>query len=228
MSVLTTAAFRLALGAAALAAGTADANARPRRVVVLEFDGPRSLADTGRNAVITVLSEQYDLVAPTRWEQARASASRTAHGPKGWSKAARSSGVDAVVEGWIQDEGRHKVLTLAVLEAATGQELESVSVRLGKNGSVNADTHAQIRTQLDDVFEWIRGQRRSVDADAPDCQARDGRREAQAGRHRRRGRRRCAGRVEAQASRLRRGCRDRRGEGPPRHLRFRTASRPRP
>src|SRR5215813_244620 len=106
-----TTAFRFALTAAALCAAVPTADARPRKVVVLDFDGPRQLADAGRGAVISVLG-QYDVVGVKRWEDARRAASQQNHGPAQWQKAARQSGVDAVIEGYIQDEGRRKILNI--------------------------------------------------------------------------------------------------------------------
>ena len=70
-----TTAFRFALTAAALCAAVPTADARPRRVVVLDFDGPRQLADTGRSLVLAALGNQIDVVAAQRWEQARNTAS---------------------------------------------------------------------------------------------------------------------------------------------------------
>lgn len=150
----TTKALRIALTAAALcAAGTTAADAKPRRVVILDFDGPRTLADSGRTAVVNLLGEQYDVVATKRWEEARASV-KDVRGPQGWRKAARQSGVDAVIEGWIQDEGRSKLLYVLVRDASTGDEIDKVSVKLGKAGVSSAGTD-QLRTQLDEVLEYI-------------------------------------------------------------------------
>lgn len=150
----TTQALRIALTAAALcAAGTTSADAQPRRVVILDFDGPRTLADHGRSAVVNLLGEQYDVVATRRWEEARAAA-REVRGPQGWRKAAKQSGVDAVIEGWIQDEGRHKLLYVLVRDASTGDEVDQVSVKLGKAG-VSSTSTARLRTQLDEVLEYV-------------------------------------------------------------------------
>ncbi|HWU85818.1 MAG TPA: hypothetical protein VN253_00980 [Kofleriaceae bacterium] len=150
----TTKAFRLALTAAALcAAGTTTADAKPRRVVILDFDGPRTLADSGRTAVINLLGEQYDVVATKRWEQARA-AVKDVRGPQGWRKASKQSGVDAVIEGWIQDEGRSKLLYVLVRDASTGDEVDKVSVKLGKSGVSTTGTD-QLRTSLDEVLEYV-------------------------------------------------------------------------
>ena len=58
----------------------ASADAKPRRVVVLDFDGPRTLADLGRSSVMSLLGDQYDVIATRRWESARAQAA--GHGPQ--------------------------------------------------------------------------------------------------------------------------------------------------
>ena len=153
----TSKAFRIALTAAALlSASAATAGAKPRRVVILDFDGPRGLADSGREEVVTLLGEQYDIVATKRWEDARAVAQQKSHGPQTWSKAAKKSGVDAVIEGWIQDEGRHTVRTVAVREAATGNEIDSVSVKLSQKG-LSPENKNKLQTELDGVLEYIEG-----------------------------------------------------------------------
>ena len=144
--------FSLALVGSALIA--VDADARPRRVVVLEFDGPRRLADSGRSAVMSVLGEQYNIVATKSWDAARARAA--GRGPQQWRQASKQAGVDAVIEGWVQPEGRHHVLTVAVREAATGRELDTLSVRIKAHGVTTEATH-KLAAQLDDLLSWIDG-----------------------------------------------------------------------
>ena len=152
---ITTSAFRFALTAAALCAAASTADAKPRRLVILDFDGPRQLADSGRSSVLSVLGEQYDVVATKRWEQARAAAAQQTHGPAQWSRAAKQSGVDAVIEGWVQDEGRRKILNVVVREATNGHEFDTISVRLdGKNG-ISSESTRQLQTSLDEVLDWI-------------------------------------------------------------------------
>ncbi len=136
--------------------GTATADAKPRRVVILDFDGPRSLADAGRSEVQKILGEQYDVVAKKRWEDARARAQQKSAGPQTWQKAAKTSGVDAIIEGWVQDEGRHKLLTVAIREASTGQELDTVSVRVGQKG-LSDDNRSKLSDELDGVLAYIEG-----------------------------------------------------------------------
>jgi len=153
---LTTNAFRLAFTAAALCGAATSADAKPRRVVILDFDGPRGLADAGRTEVQNILGEQYDVVAKQRWEDARARAQQKSAGPQTWQKAARSSGVDAIIEGWVQDEGRHKLLTVAIREASTGQELDTVSVRVGTKG-LSDDSRSKLSEELDGVLAYIEG-----------------------------------------------------------------------
>jgi len=152
---ITTSAFRFALTTAALCAAASTADAKPRRLVIMDFDGPRQLADAGRNSVLSLLGEQYDVVATKRWEQARAAASQQTHGPAQWSRAAKQSGVDAVIEGWVQDEGRRKILNIVVRQADNGKEFDTISVRLdGKNG-ISTENSRQLANNLDEVLDWI-------------------------------------------------------------------------
>lgn len=150
-----TTAFRFALTAAALCAAVPTADARPRRVVVLDFDGPRQLADTGRSMVLAALGNQIDVVAGKRWEQARTEASRTAHGPAQWAKAAKQAGVDAVIEGWIQDEGRRKILNITVREADNGREFDTIPVRIDGKTAASGEASRQLQVSLDELLDWI-------------------------------------------------------------------------
>ena len=152
---ITTSAFRLALTAAALCAAVPTADARPRRIVVLDFDGPRQLADSGRSSVLSVLGDQYDVIATKRWLQARAAASQVVHGPAQWSRAAKQAGVDAVIEGWIQDEGRRKILNVLIRRADNGREFDTISVRIDGMKGVSTDNSRQLQANLDEVLDWI-------------------------------------------------------------------------
>ncbi|MGE0400864.1 MAG: hypothetical protein AB7T06_29405 [Kofleriaceae bacterium] len=154
--MFTTTAFRLALAAATLASFAGMADAKPRRLVILDFDGPRGLADAGREEVVSVLGEQYDVVAKRRWEEARAKAQAKSAGPATWKKAAKTSGVDAVIEGWISDDGRHKQLTVQVREAATGAEIDNISVRLSQKG-LSTNSREKLTEELNGILQYIEG-----------------------------------------------------------------------
>jgi hypothetical protein len=148
--------LRFALAAATLASFAGMADAKPRRLVILDFDGPRGLADTGREEVVNLLGEQYDVVAKKRWEEARAKAQKKEAGPTTWKSAAKTSGVDAVIEGWISDDGRHKQLTVQVREAATGAEIDNISVRLGQKG-LSTDNRQKLSEELNGILQYIEG-----------------------------------------------------------------------
>jgi hypothetical protein len=154
--MFTTQAFRIALTSVALCAAGSIADAKPRRVVVAEFDGERSLADSGRTAVVDLIEDEYDLVAPKRWIDARAAATRGAPGPDSWRKASRKLGVDAVIEGWIQNEGRHKMLTLVVSEARTGKQIDTISIKLGAKGLTPTSSRT-LEKELDELLNWVEG-----------------------------------------------------------------------
>ena len=152
MSHITTA-FRLIFVTATLVAATATADAKPRRVVVLEFDGPKPFVDSGRTAVVNLVGQQYDVVATKRWKSAQADAAAHAHGPATWNEAARKAGVDAVIEGWVQSEGRGHTLNLTVKDATTGNEIDTVVVKLGDKGLSSA-SEKQLGTDLDNVLDY--------------------------------------------------------------------------
>jgi hypothetical protein len=123
------------------------ADAQPCKVVVLGFDGPRVQAELGHNKVVSLLSK-YELVAPQVWTRARAVRTWSS-----WRDAAKRTGVNAVIEGWVQDEGRHHLLNVSVREATTGTEIDTVTVRVNDRGIVLDET--MLATALDDVFAWV-------------------------------------------------------------------------
>ncbi|MEO8699069.1 MAG: hypothetical protein ABI867_03465 [Kofleriaceae bacterium] len=152
----TTKALRLALAAAAFcAAASTTADAKPRRVVVLDLDGPRTLADSGRSAIVSVLGEaSYDVISSKRWTDAKANVGRKVHGPALWSKAAKAAGVDAVIDGWVQEEGRTKVLTVVVTDASNGNVFDQLTIRLGSKG-ITEEIERKLKQGLEDRFDWI-------------------------------------------------------------------------
>jgi hypothetical protein len=152
---ITTSAFRFALTAAALCAAASTADAKPKRVVILDFDGPRQLADAGRSSVMAVLGEQYDVVSTKRWDKARSDAAQKSHGPEQWSRAAKQSGVGAVIEGCVQDEGRRKILNIVVRQADNGKEFDTISVRLDAKNGISTESSRQLQASLDEVLDWI-------------------------------------------------------------------------
>ena len=151
MSTITTLRNVLAT-AALLAASTADA--KPRHIVITDFDGPRELADQAADAVRAVLVD-YDLVAKKRWDSARANAERTNAGPASWAKAAKTAGVDAVIEGWVQAEGgRRSLMTIIVRDASDGHALDQLTVKVGTKG-LSASSERELREGLEDRLSWI-------------------------------------------------------------------------
>jgi hypothetical protein len=152
MSLTTRLALFSSLGLA-LAASSADASPR---VVVLTFDGPKELADTGWKSVVSACKD-YDLVPAARWKKELATASRDLHGPAQWKAAAKKAGVDAVVEGWIQDSGRHKQLVVVVHDATSGVTSEDrILIKLGPDGLAKAaeqELVESLTTRIDTIGE---------------------------------------------------------------------------
>ncbi|HEY1814418.1 MAG TPA: hypothetical protein VGG74_18830 [Kofleriaceae bacterium] len=142
--------------AALVLATTASASADPRlrRVVILDFSGPRTLADAARSTVVTVLDSSYDVVATKRWLAAKMA--NDGRGPMQWSMAAKSAGVDAVLEGWVDPDGmRTHSMTVAVRDATTGRQLDTVSVRISDTGQVSDEAQKKLTKGLDELLTWV-------------------------------------------------------------------------
>jgi hypothetical protein len=152
--MFTTKALQVALSAAVLTAAASTADAKPRRVVVLDLNGPRALADSSRSAIISLLGKQYDIVGTQKWLDAKAAVSRRTHGPEAWTKTAKQTGVDAVIDGYINEEGRAKVLTVIVTDAATGQEMDALTIRLPAKG-FNEAAERKLSEGLEERFDFI-------------------------------------------------------------------------
>ena len=120
-----------------IAVATATAEARTHRIVLLDFDGPRDLATVGRDSLLSVFGERYEVVSADRWNAARERVRGRA--PEQWQQAAQRCRLDAVIDGWIQADSHEHTLNLAVRDAATGNELETFSVGLHDDGIASAD-----------------------------------------------------------------------------------------
>ena len=122
------------------------------KLVVRDFDGPTKLADASRGVFMRSLGLRYDLVPQKRWDAAFDPRSDQ-HGVGRWQAAAKRTGVNAIVEGWIQDEGSRHTMTLDVRDATTGTSVDSVSVKVSDTGVV-ADP-ANLMVQLEEVLAWV-------------------------------------------------------------------------
>ena len=151
--------LRLAILVAMLCSASA-APATPHHVVVVDFDGPRAICDS-MHAVVVALVADHAVVVPTKiWEAAMSRASRL-RGKDRWREASKATGVHAVIEGWVQDEGRHRVLTVSVRDASTGNEIDSVSARIEKGG-LSDETRRKLGDALFDMLDWVDDGERSL------------------------------------------------------------------
>jgi hypothetical protein len=135
-----------------VALAIADAKPRVRRVVVLEFDGSQQLASAGRSTVLSVLGDEATIVPPKEWNDAFARSS--GHGPERWERASNKADVDAVIDGWVQPEGRRNRLTIAVRDAVTGAETGTVSIVIDAHG-VPAKETEKLASHLHDMLGKI-------------------------------------------------------------------------
>ncbi|HEY4242868.1 MAG TPA: hypothetical protein VGM88_23795 [Kofleriaceae bacterium] len=154
--MLTTAFRSLFAATAILTVSAAVAEAKPRHVVVSNFDGkPVDLASAGHASVLSLLGD-YDLVSPKRWTDAQSTAATKTHGAAQWLAAARAAGVDAVVEGWVSTEGHRRLLNVLVRDARSGREFDTITVRLDEHG-VSSPGMKTLQSGLDDIMAYIDG-----------------------------------------------------------------------
>ena len=128
---------RLVLGAAVWVASATAVAAEPHRIVVLDFDGPRNVAVAGRDSLLGLIGERYEVVSTQHWQLTRENA--PGHGPEQWQHAAERIQLDAVIDGWVTVNGDEQTMTITVREAATGIELGIYSATLEDNQLSSSD-----------------------------------------------------------------------------------------
>jgi hypothetical protein len=137
--------------AAVLAASAASADAKPRRIAILDFEGPRLLADQGRSTVVQVLNDSYDVVSTKRWEAAKMAS--VGRGPQQWSTAAKATGASAVVDGWVDPQSHSMIV--AVRDAWNGRQIDTIAVKIGEHGEIADEQTRRLAVGIDDILNWI-------------------------------------------------------------------------
>lgn len=89
-----------------------------RRIVVLEFDGPR--ASQFRREVIRELRDDHQLISQKRFESARDELEDFDDSPEAYAQIAADLDADGIVSGTVDKKGRNFVLTVRVREGFTG------------------------------------------------------------------------------------------------------------
>jgi hypothetical protein len=144
--------LRLAILLAGLGTHLASAHARPLRVVILEIDGQRLRSEAARTTVVDLVSNRDDVLSPRSWTRAFARA--TAWGEQRWHDASRATGADAVISGFVIDDGLHHSLTVVVRRASTGEHIDDVTVNVDGDG-MTSTARRQLRRGLDGILDWM-------------------------------------------------------------------------
>jgi hypothetical protein len=144
--------LRLAIILAGLGTHLASAHARPLRVVVLDFDGHRSRSEAARAVVQELVADRDDLLSTRAWQRAYARAPMW--GAPRWRRASQATGADAVLEGFVVEEGMHYSLTVVVRRASTGEHIDDVTVNVDPDGLSSA-ARRQLRRGLEDILDWM-------------------------------------------------------------------------
>jgi hypothetical protein len=142
--------------AATLLATTASADARPHRIVIVGFEGPMKLAGASQGVVVSLLAPEYDIISAKRWAAALSTAK--GRGAAKWAAAAKATGVEAVVAGWVDPDGtRTHALTVEVRDASTGRQIDVATVQIGSSGTVDEHSQQRLAHQLDALLDWVDG-----------------------------------------------------------------------
>jgi hypothetical protein len=145
----TTMRLRLGLIAAVFCIAATASGSPNRRIVLLDFAGPRQLANAAQRIVMQVLVDQYDVVSATRWEVAKAATS----GPQQWSTAAKATGAGAVVDGWVDPQSHSMIV--AVRDAWNGRQIDTIAVKIGEHGEIADEQTRRLAVGIDDILNWI-------------------------------------------------------------------------
>lgn len=138
--------------AAALVATTATADAKPHRIVIVDFYGQAKLAHAGTAVAQELLGDRYDLVSAKRWSAAMIDAKGDA---QQWSMAAKATGIDAIIDGWVAADGVHTpTMTIEVRDASTGRQIDTITVRINNDGNVDERSTHKLATELVELIEW--------------------------------------------------------------------------
>ena len=152
-----------AVGLLVLFCAITTASAKPRRIVVLTFEGESKTANAGQQLVTQALDSEYDLVSEARWIDAKLAAA--GRGPLQWSSAAKATDVQAVIDGWI-DPTAHAMI-VAVSDAMTGRQIDTVSVAISDQGVVGNGELVKLTKELEDLLAWVDDEASATTGSAP-------------------------------------------------------------
>jgi hypothetical protein len=144
--------LRLAIVLAALGTHVASAQARPLHVVVLDFDGRRALCEASRSIVMDIVGDRDDVYPRRAWTRAFARASE--RGSRRWRQASAQTGADAVIEGFLTEQGRHYALTLVVRRARNGDQIDDATVNVDPDGMTDEARH-ELQHDVDRILDWL-------------------------------------------------------------------------
>jgi hypothetical protein len=105
-----------------------SAQADPRRVVVLQFQGPRPWVDVARRVVIGLVEDHHDIVPLERFLSAGRRLDVVTYSPRKIALVARHAKVDAIVEGEVEGGDEKRVLVLSVREARSGRVVDTLTI----------------------------------------------------------------------------------------------------
>ena len=140
---LARALLALLAAACALLIGARAAEAGRKRVVILEFTGPK--ADDFRDDVEKLVKKAHSVVPLARWRSTADDLNATKVNEKDVKKVARKLSIDGVISGKVEKRGSRYLVHLQLREGATGKTVAAPDLveRAAKIGPDGRDTIKQ-------------------------------------------------------------------------------------
>jgi hypothetical protein len=149
----------LALFVLCALAGTASAR---KRVVVLDFDGPK--ADTFQSQIEAVIKKSASLVPARKWDDAADELGAGSMSAKNVAKVASKLDVDGVVVGKVDRRGSRYFVHVRLRSGATGEQVGEVELVV-RGGKLSSSDLGEVRDQIGGAIAQLEPPRRGGDDD---------------------------------------------------------------
>lgn len=146
LALLCIAAFT---GGLAVAHGAASAK---KRVVILDFSGPRS--STFEKKVTALVKKRNTLISESRYIKTSKKLKATKPSSRNVSRVARDLGVDAVVIGSVKRRGTRYELKVRIRAGATGEFVDTITVKT-RRPTLSGSALAEVREGLEAAFDQL-------------------------------------------------------------------------
>jgi hypothetical protein len=136
---------------ASLVAASGSASAEEKRIVLLEFEGPR--AKLVRRDVLRQLKPEVTMVGSSRWEATKERLGLTGMSSRTVVEVARELGVHGIITGRVRRRGGAFQLEVDLIAGADGETFATGSIPLSRRGRLMRAGERKLRRLIDLLAE---------------------------------------------------------------------------